>query len=648
MLLETVALNTAIKLATPTAKKIYTSKLEPKLEGKIDKYFKNKTAISTFKRESVKYLAKLTGQCSIMNTIAFQNSPKSLEDLYIPLTIFSGENNDELIVDDKSNIFSDQDHILINDNAGMGKSTISKRIILNIINQRDYVPVFIELRQLENQPILTKICECFGITSDSSIEIIKHLPLLYVFDGMDEVANDIKKDIINYLKEFIEQIGESKILITSRKETYLSEFYSFKQYSIKPLSEKEAYSLLTKYDPDGGISNKLISGLKRNKRDDKGIKEFLATPLYVSLLFCSYRHKTVIPRKRHLFYSQVYEALFESHDLSKEVGYIRPKYSKLDSAEFHSVLRRLGFWCLKNNGKIEFQKDELEIIVSELLGKITGLNSNSPNFVKDLTTTVPIFVKESSTIRWAHKSLMEYFASMFICNDAKSQQSDVLLKLFNSVFWANYTNVLELCADIDYSTFRSSIMRQVMEDFLEYSTCYYKNISNRKINKNDIEARISLTYTNNRAFRLLEGFSTEEFGNQKLVEELIDHYQAKCSNLSEYIIPLKPKGLLHVVTGSNRQILAINIAADRSPELLLDLSYNHNPINLRDLSLKFNKLYFIDDDPKLPINNSVNFKKVNEIMSFGAKGFDIKAVRKELNHINEDTSNGIDSLIDGI
>ena len=445
-MLETITLESAIKLSIPFAKKLFNDKLKPIVTTKISKYFKNKSDNNIFEKETVKYIAWATGRCSTINTIAFPNTPKKLESLYLPLNILS-ENEKKIVINDEADIFEHSNKVLVNDTAGMGKSTLSKKIFLNITKNTDYIPVFVELRQLDRQPIAKQIASKFAVNTDFPGKFLNQLPLVYLFDGLDEVSAENKDYIINEMRKFIDELDSPKILITSRLESYLSEFYDFTRYSIEPLDEKDAFSLISKYDPKGDVAKNLISGIQRS--DDRGLKEFLSTPLYVSLLFCAYRHKTVIPQKKHLFYSQVYEALFESHDLSKEVSFVRPKYSNLDSAEFHTILRRLGFWCIKHGGKIEFLKDELEIIIQEIITNTNGINTSAVNFVKDLTTTVPLFIKEGSNLRWSHKSLMEYFSSMFICHDAKEKQQSLLLFLYHSKDWSTYKNIFELCADID-------------------------------------------------------------------------------------------------------------------------------------------------------------------------------------------------------
>ncbi|MBQ0415210.1 hypothetical protein J9230_18985, partial [Proteus mirabilis] len=201
----------------------------------------------------------------------------------------------------------------------------------------------------------------------------------------------------------------------SRPDQSLLELHSFNRFKIKPLEIEQSYDLIKLYDINlvkrGNrliLSNKLITEIKlMREKENNTILEFLTTPLYVSLLFCSYRYKPVIPRRKDLFYSQVFEALFETHDLSKETGYVREKSSGLDITDFSIILRRLAFWCLKNNGKLEFSRAELESILTNITEKLKGVNVKPISFINDLTYSVPLFIKEGALYRWSHKSLME-------------------------------------------------------------------------------------------------------------------------------------------------------------------------------------------------------------------------------------------------
>lgn len=642
MFLDSITLDSAVELATPLAKKLFSEKVLPIIQNKVGSYFKSKKAEKSFNDNSIKYLARVVGQCSTLNTIAFQNSPKKLVDLYMPLTISSDLKKEKITVDSGVDIFQYHTHILINDNAGMGKSTLSKRVVLNIAEQGEFIPVYIELRQILAIPIDEQIKAVLGITEESEAELIKDLPLIYIFDGLDEVATDKKKQVVSYLKDFIDFVGTAKVLITSRQESYLAEFYSFARYTIAPLSKKEACNLLRKYDPAGSLASALIRGIDNDRSGM--IREFLSTPLYVSLLFCSYRHKTIIPQRKDLFYSQVYDALFESHDLSKEIGFVRPKNSKLDSTEFHSVLRRLGFWCLKNNGELEFQKDELEIIVTDLMKDIVGMKSSPSEFVKDLTTTVPLFVREGATVRWSHKSLMEYFAAMFICNDIKEKQKDVLLKIFSSENAVSYKNMLSLCCDIDFSSFRATIVKKVLQEFVDYHSTAYSSFSNKRIRKELIERRIALSFGRTIAFELIDKIdgSIAFESKTKQVEKLLSIETSRFSGASE-IVWVSANCSIYSVEYSTLTAGIVSMIVKKLPHLFI-ADVKANPIAaLSGGKLKKNHFYVIDDSSKSPVNTMRNFDLATNLIN-GA-GLSLVSVRKELDLINADASNGVNRLL---
>ena len=85
------------------------------------------------------------------------------------------------------------------------------------------------------------------------------------------------------------------------------------------------------------------------------------------MLFTNFEHKQSILFKRHIFYRQVFNALFDSHDLSKGDSFERAKYSKLDSDELDRVLRASDYFCLKKEIKIEFSRDRCIQIIKESL-----------------------------------------------------------------------------------------------------------------------------------------------------------------------------------------------------------------------------------------------------------------------------------------
>ena len=124
------------------------------------------------------------------------------------------------------------------------------------------------------------------------------------------------------------------------------------------------------------------------------------------LLYKAYSYKPTIPFKKHIFYRQVYDALFESHDLTKGGAFVREKHSVLDIEDFHRVMRALGFMSVKS-GKVEYDKDEILKLIRRSKDMCPGINFSPAKLLKDLDLTVPLLCREGQYYRWAHKSLQD-------------------------------------------------------------------------------------------------------------------------------------------------------------------------------------------------------------------------------------------------
>jgi predicted NACHT family NTPase len=211
-------------------------------------------------------------------------------------------------------------------------------------------------------------------------------------------------------------------------------------------------------------------------------------------LFTAFEHKQTIPFKKHIFYRQVYDANFESHDLTKGDSFSRDKYSGLDIDDFHRVLRHIGFSCLKEQ-RIEFNKDEILNLISKAKDFCTGITFKESDLLKDLISTVPLFTQDGIYYRWAHKSLQEYFAAQFIYLDSKGQRDKILERIYNGVDLEKYTNILDLYYDIDYKSFRNTILYSILKDFKYYCESHYKNFESL-IPEDQLKLRKELLFFN--------------------------------------------------------------------------------------------------------------------------------------------------------
>ena len=248
--------------------------------------------------------------------------------------------------------------LLITDTAGMGKSTMVKRMFLDVIDHGYGIPIFIELRRInETHDLITEIeSQISSLTQKFNHELMLELFMsggfIFFFDGCDEIPIIDRAFAMHCVEDFISKASANTFVVTSRPDEVLNCFGSFKRMSLQGLSKNEAFELLRKYDDNGTVSKALIEKLKDKQYEM--ITEFLENPLLVSLLFIAFDYKPTIPVKKQAFYRQVFDALFENHDLSKGDSYCHEKRSKLNSDDFEKILRRIAYECQKRQ-QVEWQ-----------------------------------------------------------------------------------------------------------------------------------------------------------------------------------------------------------------------------------------------------------------------------------------------------
>ena len=507
--------------------------------------------IEQFKIEIERYLFSQNPtykKYSFVNALALPNSQFKLKDVYIAQTLekdnrFEKEKDTTKIDQLPVELIKKYKKILIKDTAGMGKSTIMKYMYINLIdnNFKDFgIPIYIELNRLnKDYTILKKIQEELNpISNKFDNDLLLHLfktgSFIFFLDGYDEISIAARDEVTKDIQNFINNAGSNNYyILTSRPEERLASFGDFQSFNIKPLIKKEAYELLEKYDISSQkcVSAEIIKELNTGKYNS--INEYLKNPLLVSLLYCAYQYKAEIPLQKHEFYKQVYNALYDAHKYAQGQE-PHEKRSGLEIDNFNRVLRFVGFNCLKSIG-VRFDEDTILRSIRIAKDFCGDLNFSESNFLKDLLTSVPLFCTDGTEYKWAHKSLMEYFAALFIANDLKKKQEDILKSILISEDATKYLNMLDLYYDIDNYGFIKYIELPLL---LEYKKYYEENyFESSRIDKKYIEERIGILYAQTICVGLFDrSLFHHDLYNNDLFEDIRERIKNKCDFFANSVI----------------------------------------------------------------------------------------------------------------
>ncbi|CEP88596.1 Predicted NTPase (NACHT family) [[Clostridium] sordellii] len=605
------------------SKAIVTVYVKPKLEEIKDKFKKDE--IESITHDFTEYIERSYKKNLYMNTIVFRNQQKTVDDLYIPLTVKKSgsiDGHSDKFIDIYINKYRDEfiptyKKILLVDSAGMGKSTIMKYLYLNSIRENKGIPILIELRKLNKETSIINFIrnEINGIREhfkeEEIIKLIERGDFIFFFDGYDEISNESKSVVTDNIQEFISKSGNNSFIISSRDENELNSFGDFQRFDVKRLEEEEVYNLIYKYDNNGDLSKELVDKLK-TEDNLRLINEFLDNPLMVSLLYKAFEYKKTIPYKKHIFYRQVYDALFEAHDMSKGGAYVHYKKSELDIVDFHKIVRYIAFNTVSKG--VNYQRETLISIIDNAKENIIGIEFKPSDLIYDLTHSVPIFIKEGNQYRWVHKSFQDYFAASYIWLDSKSNLEKILNIISNEGKIDKYYSVLDFYYDMDYTSFTQYIILPILQDFEKFINTTYTSEIYKNYDEEEILFRKNMMFVNKLIeIKILEKEKINDLKNENDSRNRFKYFFKENSNVYNKTYINMSDGIGIRVSEESKISTLIRLLNHKKSEIIIN-KYDLMPIF--DLHNKLEEgLYIIDkntyDDPKNGLNRLEVFSEVN-------------------------------------
>lgn len=402
------------------------------------------------------YLVNIAKQYGKSKSFFIRDEPQELHSFYVPVGIESS--NIKIKAANLRALLSHNTKTIISGTAGSGKSILLKHLLINSLNDRKQIPIFVELR--DNNLVSTSlydtiisILECFGFNLGE--EFIKKAFIeghfLLLLDGLDEVTTERRSILVKEIDNLLKEFSKTSIIITTRPDNIVSELQTFSIFRTLPLSLEQSIELVNKLPADESIKSKFIIALKEDLFERHS--SFLSNPLLLTIMLLTYGYSTDIPNKLSVFYNQAFEALFQRHDTMKG-AYKRVRETRLDIQDFGRIL---SVFCIQtyDDRKIRFSREEaISYIVKSK--QLTNITFDNESFLNDLLQSVCILIEDGLFITFTHRSFQEYFAAKFIVSSDSAMKKRLLAKFESEI---TDDNVFKLVHELDC-------------DFLEYEFLY--------------------------------------------------------------------------------------------------------------------------------------------------------------------------------
>lgn len=416
-----------------------------------------------------KYILRVLKRSSELSTIVFPQSKILLETVYEPIHLGKGD-DDWLFEVDATNYSIDSNKqeksYLIVDKAGMGKSTYSKYLSLKLLKDSDFIPILFELSEYDSQmSLIENLATSFDdIDSVFNRDLFRKLIVegyfFIIFDGFDEAPAEHQDILRKQLREFNEKKGLASLLVTSRPHERLPDLIDTEKFSLKKLSKEQAISLIKKYD----LVSKANIGESLSKDIEKVPDNFLETPLLVGLLYRTYGFNNSIAQKISVFYSEIYDALYKGHDLTK-AGFVRKKESDLDIDEFRQLLRAFSFLYIAKSSEGRHSLDYLNELASEAQKLCSFEDVSTRSFLSDLLLAVPLIYRDGNTYKFMHRSIAEYFSAEYICNTENKKK--MLETILSSPSRKSFEEAIEYIHELSPSLYQEVVTLPIAKDYLK-------------------------------------------------------------------------------------------------------------------------------------------------------------------------------------
>lgn len=323
---------------------------------------------------------------------------------------------------------------LIIGKGGLGKSMLMNHLFLTTIDnyERDpYLPIFVTLNDYnpKDKSLLFLLCQAVTrfdtkLKKEDVIDKLEDGGNVLLLDGLDEIEKEYLDDFIKELDYLGDLYQDNAFIVSSRLMPEIRRLKGYKQYNILPLSEEQAFKVVSKIDTiSDKIKKNFIRDIKngRFRLNKKEKEDYLGNPLLLTIMLITYSTTNNISTQKFLFYEDAYRAMATTHDGKK--GVTREFFTGYTAREFQGYF---GQFCAESylQNKLKLPQRLMDKYIQKVIDD-NNLKTDIDTFRKDIVEKLCLMYLDGTEYRFIHRSFQEYFAAYFFTTLMDDEFSEI-------------------------------------------------------------------------------------------------------------------------------------------------------------------------------------------------------------------------------
>jgi len=348
--------------------------------------------------------------------------------------------------------------ILVEGGPGQGKSLYLRKLCIKEGSESSFIPIFIEFRHLKYAKKLKDefmgAIEDLGVKLDNSLFdfLAKSNKIILFLDGFDEVPNKERARVARELETIVRTYPDLRIVVSSRPDSGMGSSFYFSKQVISPMllnTQKKFVNHLYQADKQSESINNILS-------NSNFISEVTTTPLLLTLFTITYNARQFKPDSLSEFYSLIFPTMLYRHDRMK-IGFERERKADLTDYQMQRLFDSLSFLSLNDNNT-RFPTNLFQRYLDDA-AKLERLPEDLEDLlIDDITSITALIVRDGfNEFSFTHKSIQEYFASVFISRLSDVRKTgfyNLVINDFNEFRkWQNTLVFLETIDERDYTKY---------------------------------------------------------------------------------------------------------------------------------------------------------------------------------------------------